>query len=132
MNEDLIRKHDKFSSGYSRYGGLAEHGGIEQVIHYDHNGKSVDVVVEHRQSERQLFDLNEQRRNEGGREGAIGKMVADISLLAVQRWKELYGFDLRKANLNDPDQYRIFRRLLDANAQYKTWDGKPKSHFIMI
>lgn len=121
LDKDLVTKHAKYSNAYEQYGGTAEAGGIETHIHYDNNGKRTEVVVEHRQNENPLLELNAKRRNEEQTKNVIGaKLVAEVSLLAVERWKRLYGWDLRKANLNNADDRKMFDMLMALNPEYKT------------
>ena len=113
-------------------GGVAN-GGLEQRIHYEVGEKGrVDVIHETIQDETPLLQLNEERRRNEQRGGEVlDKMIADIPLVAVERWKSLYGFDLFKANLNDPYQKNLFNRLLNQNAQYKTWESKTRGGIII-
>lgn len=113
----IINDHARFTSLYDATGGKAEDGGIEQRIHYDHLGKGkVDVVVEKVQNVKPILSMNELKRGlkQQGWHEKLGKQVADIPLLVVEKWKELHGFDLRKANLNDPAEKETFYRLLNS------------------
>ncbi len=113
-DKSLITPHSKQTSHYSHTGGEGAH--IDTFIHYDHlGGGKVDVVVEHKQDVSEIAQLNAIYRGlsqQGWGEG-LGRMTANIPKIVCKEWIKLYGFDLQKANLNDPKQKEIYNRLLN-------------------
>ena len=113
--DDLLKNHRKVSRLYSRKGGLAANGGIEQVLHYERVGNRVEMREELRQNLQPFMERNAKARlhEQQNWNKGMGKEVACIPDLVVETWKIHYGWDFDKANLNNADDKKFFLGLLE-------------------
>jgi hypothetical protein len=127
MSKSLITPHSKQTGHIGHEGGSI--GAVDTLIHYDHlgNGK-VDAVVEYRQDIEPIAIYNAVLRgtDQGSWGDKIGRMTYNIPKAVIKKWKNEHGFDFEHANLNDPEQYRTFKKLvsLPEYSFCKTWEPR--------
>ncbi|NDC95621.1 hypothetical protein EBZ38_03835 [bacterium] len=111
----IVPKHSEFETAVSAT------PTAQKSLHFEDLGRGkVGVREVLRENERPVLELNAVKRNHEQRHGVMGKQIADITHSAAARWKDLYGFDVYTANLNDPVQKRMLDKLLALNPEYKT------------
>lgn len=129
--DDLLKKNQRISRLFSRQGGTAAQGGIEQVLHYERDGNTVRMREEMRQNlgfwaerNRIARTLEQQSWKKG-----IGKEIACIPDMVVEIWKGTYAWDFDKANLKRPEDRMFFDWLLsqDEWKWLKTYDPSADS-----
>jgi hypothetical protein len=129
--DDLLKNHRSISRLFSRKGGLAENGGIEQVLHYERSGSQVQIREELRQNLKPWMERNAKARTHEQRawNQGIGKEIACIPDSVVEMWKGFYRWDFDKANLNKPEDKAFFHWLLRQPewAWVKTYDPSADS-----